>query len=170
MFCSSYPKVQLLVGRAFKKKMTKEHSSSKFSTAAASQSTCPQLWTSWKYGLFPCFIVIFFVSCVLLIYLFFGNSSIRMQYSENSKVQIVLGPSTALYEDGKGHLFPHLVHQMWKTKDSLTSDANRWIGGCKKVNSDYLFRLYDDNDLKLFTHQHYPEYSELFDSLTGVCK
>jgi mannosyltransferase OCH1-like enzyme len=82
----------------------------------------------------------------------------------------IITPSSAFYLKDSSHVFPHLVHQMWKTKDSLSKDFKRWTRGCIVLNQDYAFHLYDDNDLKLFTYQHYPEYAPLFDSLKGVCK
>lgn len=119
----------------------------------------------WKYGLFPTFLLLFIFSSILIVYLFFANP----MGSEMIQQLPTITPSDALRAHDY-HLFPHTVHQMWKTKDSLSVDFKRWRNGCQRLNSNFSFHLYDDEDLKRFTHQHYPEYSQLFDSLKGVCK
>jgi mannosyltransferase OCH1-like enzyme len=121
---------------------------------------------SLRSGYFPYLAAVLVLGTVLLYFLVVGNSL----GLENYHVVPVITPSDAIKFKDDHHIFPHLVHQMWKTKDSLTTDFKRWRSGCSRLNKEYAFHLYDDNDLKLFTHQHYPEYSALFDSLKGVCK
>lgn len=67
------------------------------------------------------------------------------------------------------HRFPPIVHQMWKGGKSLpTNEMTRWRSGCKSLNPQINFKLYDDDDLKKFVHENFPRYSMLFDSLKGV--
>lgn len=66
-------------------------------------------------------------------------------------------------------IFPLLIHQTWKSKKTpLTSDLSKWISGCKAVNSQFKFTLFDDSDLVEFVNVNYPEYYTMFRSLHGV--
>jgi hypothetical protein len=66
--------------------------------------------------------------------------------------------------------FPRLVHQMWKSGAPLPRQTVGWIDGCKALNPDFVFHMYDDEDLLRFTETHYPEYLPMFKSLHGVCE
>ena len=86
-----------------------------------------------------------------------SSQSIRLSMNESNAFQI-----------------PMLVHQMWKTGLSSSkgppSETLRWRDGCRKINSDYTYKMYSDADLKEFVEINYPQYLQLFNSLKGVCK
>ena len=66
---------------------------------------------------------------------------------------------------------PRIVHHTWKGASlSLPSELTRWKKGCIKLNPDYEFRMYNDQDLLTFAKQHYPRYFSMFQTLHGVCK
>lgn len=65
---------------------------------------------------------------------------------------------------------PLVVHQMWKTGSSPPAETIRWRDGCIRLNPQFEFRMYDDDDLLTFAEKHYPRYLAMFQHLVGVCK
>jgi mannosyltransferase OCH1-like enzyme len=58
---------------------------------------------------------------------------------------------------------------MWKDKSTpIPSNLVRWRDGCMKLNHDFKFKFYYDDDLEKFVETEYPEYYFLFKSLYGV--
>ncbi len=126
-----------------------------------------------RWRLVPYIVAIFFASILIISYVFSSNPNKYIDEEAPGTIshKTLNRHFNLSYERlEKYHIFPHSVHQTWKTRDNLPKDLVRWDKGCQKLNSEYRFNLYDDNDLKSFTHKHYPEYSALFDSLKGVCK
>lgn len=66
--------------------------------------------------------------------------------------------------------FPHHVLQTKATGISLSSDIQRWRKNCIRLNQDHNFDMFDDAMLLSFTKVHYPQYLQLFQALSGVCK
>jgi mannosyltransferase OCH1-like enzyme len=67
------------------------------------------------------------------------------------------------------NIFPKLVHHTWNAHVSVPTEIVRWEKGCKKINPDFKFTRYSDEDLAIFAKEYYPEYLPLFNSLKGVC-
>jgi len=66
-------------------------------------------------------------------------------------------------------MFPRLIHQTWKSASvSPPAETIRWREGCKAVNDDYDFIMYDDEELLAFATKNYPQYLPLFKALHGV--
>lgn len=81
---------------------------------------------------------------------------------------------TILHHNGSSHerssLFPKIVHQTWKSKSVPPHQTLRWHDGCKSLNKEHEFKMFDDNDLMKFTLKYYPMYGTVLQALTGVCK
>ena len=58
-----------------------------------------------------------------------------------------------------------IIHQTWKTKD-IPYDiySKNWIESWKKINPDWEYKLWSDEDNRNLVRDHYPEYLELYDS------
>ena len=65
---------------------------------------------------------------------------------------------------------PLVVHHTWKRSTSPPGELVRWRQGCMKLNSEYQFVMYNDEDLLAFTRQYYQNYLPMFEHLHGVCK
>lgn len=65
---------------------------------------------------------------------------------------------------------PLVVHHTWKRSTPPPGELVRWRQGCMKLNSEYTFVMYNDEDLLAFTRQHYQQYLPMFEHLYGVCK
>ena len=65
---------------------------------------------------------------------------------------------------------PLVVHHTWKRTTAPPSELVRWRKGCMKLNRDYTFVMYNDEDLLTFTRLHYKQYLPMFEHLHGVCK
>ena len=62
-------------------------------------------------------------------------------------------------------LIPKKIYQTWKTKN-VTPDMQENIGKIKKLNPEYTYTLYDDNDCRAFILAHFGiEYANAFDSI-----
>ena len=66
--------------------------------------------------------------------------------------------------------FPRIIHQTWKTGTDPPHETVRWREGCRAINPEYEFRMYNDDELLAFVKTYYVEYLPLFNSLHGVCK
>lgn len=56
---------------------------------------------------------------------------------------------------------PKIFHLTWKTRQLPTTyqkNFNAW----QELHPDYEFKIYDDNDIKDFIFEHYPEFSSLY--------
>ena len=76
--------------------------------------------------------------------------------------------SSPLVELVSGLSFPQVVLQT--RGGSLSSDVQRWRDGCKRLNMDHQFDLYNDSELLTFVGLHYADYLSLFKALSGVCE
>lgn len=65
---------------------------------------------------------------------------------------------------------PLIVHHTWKRTTAPPAELVRWRTGCMRLNRDYTFIMYNDEDLLTFTRQHYQQYLPMFEHLHGVCK
>ncbi len=70
-------------------------------------------------------------------------------------------------------LFPKMVQQTWKTNALPFHETLRWCEACKKMNTEYDFKMFDDEDIFALTAKYYPHYSALLKHLKetkGICK
>ncbi|RYH01330.1 hypothetical protein EON65_48415 [archaeon] len=65
-------------------------------------------------------------------------------------------------------IFPNLVHQTWKSHSLPPAETLKWRSQCMSLNLMHTFHMYDDDHLQAFVHTYYPEYSSMFDALSGV--
>jgi mannosyltransferase OCH1-like enzyme len=65
---------------------------------------------------------------------------------------------------------PLIIHQMWKEGVSPPEETVRWRKGCQALNPEFSFKMYNDEDIAVFTKENYPEYYPMLKSLKGVCK
>lgn len=118
-------------------------------------------------------------SCVCIIYLvarnafyedYYGMSAVKQatfeeMISDSKQVRRVRSTTNT---DRVQMYVPKMVHQMWKSGVDPPPETVRWQQGCKKLNPDHEFRMYDDDDLVAFVEKEYPKYLPLFRALSGV--
>eukprot|EP00038_Savillea_parva_P013464 m.8386 g.8386 ORF g.8386 m.8386 type:complete len:403 (+) comp2531_c0_seq1:341-1549(+) len=56
-----------------------------------------------------------------------------------------------------------IVHQTWKSKTLYPNQA-KWRNNCQKLNPDWEFRIYTDDENRNLIATHYPWFLETFDS------
>lgn len=87
---------------------------------------------------------------------FWSNSKLRMHASQSPELQ--------------SSIFPHMVHQMWKSDSLPPRETMRWRSSCRALNPFHNFTMSNDQALRSLVEIHYPQYKPLFDALSGVCK
>ena len=65
---------------------------------------------------------------------------------------------------------PSIIHQTWKQSVTPPSELVRWRNGCMKLNKEFNFKIYSDEQLHAFTKEYYPQYLAMFEHLYGVCE
>lgn len=63
-------------------------------------------------------------------------------------------------------MIPKIVHQTWKTKtlpNIYVENSERW----KRMHPNYLYFLYDDQDLRNIVKGAFPEYLDFYDKMTS---
>lgn len=115
---------------------------------------------------FKASLIFWIVSIIAILFVIF-LAVLPLQYKLPKPIQIPIryANGTQIRYDT---IMPRMIHQTWKTGSSPPAETIRWRQGCKEVNRDYEFRMYDDDDLLAFTVKYYPEYLPLFRSLHGV--
>ena len=114
-----------------------------------------------------CFVVLAAIAVLFVVFL----AVLPMQYKLPKPILL---PKSEQRRYANGTLvrpvmtMPRIIHQTWKTGASPPAETLRWREGCKALNREYEFRMYDDDQLLAFTEKHYPEYLALFRSLHGV--
>ncbi len=114
----------------------------------------------------PCAVMTFLVVVLIIMYASVPTSETVMPHNYIKTKRISANHS--LHNDLLQ--FPSIVHHTWKTGSAPPAETVRWRDGCKRLNPDFQFKMYDDDDLYKFTEKHYPEYFPLFKALSGVCK
>jgi mannosyltransferase OCH1-like enzyme len=66
-------------------------------------------------------------------------------------------------------VIPKIIIQTWKTK-KLPDQFVLWSSTWKKMNPDFTFLFFDDNDCFKFVFKNYPEYIDLYESLSNIEK
>lgn len=121
------------------------------------------------------------LSCVCILYLlvrnafyddYYGISSVDRAHfgemiSDSKQLRRVRSTTNGNADRVQMHV-PKIVHQMWKSGSDPPPETVRWQKGCKKLNPDLEFRMYDDDDLARFVEREYPKYLPLFRALSGV--
>ena len=59
---------------------------------------------------------------------------------------------------------PKIIHQTWKSKD-LTPYFKKASNSWKRMNPNYTYRFYDDQDCLKFVTEHYPNFLKLYKDL-----
>lgn len=69
----------------------------------------------------------------------------------------------------KNKEFPRIIHQTWKTKE-LDENQRKWQASVQKIYPEYQYILWDDQDIENYVFQEFPEYYEMWKSLTPFIK
>ncbi len=64
---------------------------------------------------------------------------------------------------------PKILIQTWKTK-RLPPDLKKWSESWKRINPDFTYLFFDDRDCFKFVFNYYPQYLDLYESLTSIEK
>lgn len=124
-------------------------------------------------------IAYFGISCLLffLAFRYFENPDMLILSSEEFWRQSRLRNVSNMHHNNASSvvkpnetLFPLIVHQTWKSKSIPPHQTLRWREGCKKLNPQYEFKMFDDDDLIAFTLKYYPQYGSFLQALHGICK
>jgi len=62
---------------------------------------------------------------------------------------------------------PKIIIQTWKTK-KLPDEFAKWSLTWKKINPTFTYLFFDDNDCFRFVFKNYPEYLNLYESLSNI--
>ena len=64
-------------------------------------------------------------------------------------------------------MIPKILIQTWKTK-KLPKEFKDWVLTWKKNNPDFTYLFFDDKDCFRFIYKRYPEYLDLYESLSAI--
>lgn len=62
------------------------------------------------------------------------------------------------------HSIPKIVHQTWKSCNSLPPKQAQWREACKRANPNWSFWLWSDEDNRQLIANHYPSFLAMYDS------
>lgn len=65
-------------------------------------------------------------------------------------------------------MIPKIIHQTWRSESSLRDSLKRCIETVKFKNPDFEYRFYNDKDCFDFIKKKFPEYNQVYSSLTLV--
>lgn len=66
-------------------------------------------------------------------------------------------------------VIPKILIQTWKSR-KLPENFREWSMTWKKHNPEFKYKFFDDNDCFKLVHNHYPEYLDLYESLSNIEK
>lgn len=61
-------------------------------------------------------------------------------------------------------MIPKIIIQTYKSQDEIPNNLKLYIEKIKKINSDYKYLFFNDNDINNFIIDNYPEYLDKFNS------
>jgi len=61
-------------------------------------------------------------------------------------------------------LIPRIIHQTWKSEDSLPETFRLWMESWLSHNDDWSYWLWTDEDMRRFMEVVFPQYLTLYDS------
>ena len=64
-----------------------------------------------------------------------------------------------------GHQIPKIIHQVYSSDKNLPEEIQHNIITLKKMNSDWEYRLYDDDKMQVYVSDHYPEILKYYNKI-----
>ena len=64
-----------------------------------------------------------------------------------------------------GHQIPKIIHQVYFNDKNLPEEIRQNITTLKKMNSDWEYRLYDDDKMQAYVSDHYPEVLKYYNQI-----
>ncbi len=59
---------------------------------------------------------------------------------------------------------PKIIHQTWKTRDDIPETFRPWMESWIKLNHDWNYWFWTDEDMRVFMATMFPQYLALYDS------
>jgi hypothetical protein len=63
-----------------------------------------------------------------------------------------------------GRRIPRIIHQTWKTYEKIPETFRMWIQSWIRLNPDWEYWFWTDQDMRAFIALSYPDYLDLYDS------